>query len=204
MPDQTTDQRIFHLFATLLAYPRPGLAAVARECETLVAPQDAEAGQFLRQFRTFAEQAPFGHLEEVYSGIFDLDATCYPYVGYHLFGESYKRSVFLLELKRRYRLEGFVFKENELPDHLTVLLRFLGLTADAVQAAEIIHEGLLPSLEQMVRKGVEGETEPLVEQARHRQPYQALLRALQRVLQRQPLPPVVDSADAALAGSGAT
>ena len=41
-----------------------------------------------------------GKLQEVYSGFFDLNSICHPYIGYQLFGENYKRSIFLVELKK--------------------------------------------------------------------------------------------------------
>ena len=42
-----------------------------------------------------------------YSGFFDLNSICHPYIGYQLFGENYKRSVFMVELKKSYRAEEF-------------------------------------------------------------------------------------------------
>ncbi len=189
----TEDGRaILSLFADLLDYPRPGLMGAVRKCAALVAPHNPEAGMLLRAFCAFVQQTPPGHLEEVYTGTFDLDAACHPYVGYHLFGESYKRSVFLLELKQRYRAQGFAV-ENELPDHLVVLLRFLAQSDDAPLVREIICQAMLPALERMTGKAPSAgydEEEPadapaftLASQGQRRQgPYHRVLEALRLVL----------------------
>ncbi len=199
------DGRLFGLFAELLEYPGAGLARAARECEARVAPLDGEAVALLHRFRAFVEATPAGRLEEVYTRTFDLDAACHPYVGYHLFGESYARSAFLLGLKERYAAHGFS-ADTELPDHLTVLLRFLAASDDAGLAAELVHEALLPALDRMTGGGPEeertaaaaaekapGDGGVLTEQPGEREPdtqqYAGVLQALRLVLRRQPRPP---------------
>lgn len=173
----TADRRILGLFAEILEYPGARLARAVQECEALVASRNAEAGALLGRFRAFVEEAPLARLEEVYTGTFDLDAACHPYVGYHLFGESYKRSVFLLGLKERYTARGFA-AGSELPDHVAVLLRFLATTDDAGLAAELVGEALLPALDRMTGTG-EGQSP---------KEYQRVLQALRLVLQREPCP----------------
>jgi len=184
-------QAILGLFADILEYPRPGLAETVRECEALVSAGNPEAAALLGGFRALVEETAPGRLEEIYTGTFDLDAACYPYVGYHLFGESYKRSVFLLELKERYRAQGFDV-ENELPDHLAVLLRFLAINDDVTLAGEIVHEALLPTLERMTGRarsaGYEEEEKLLSSQDHSRHsPYYGVLEALRLVLQAFPV-----------------
>ena len=198
---KTVNRQLFLCFAELLDYPQPGLIEAARECEALISllcsspvlgeGQDESAAVLLREFRTFVEATPLGRLEEIYSGTFDLDAAYHPYVGYHLFGESYKRSVFLLELKERYRAKGFDVPENELPDHLALLLRFLAITDDVTMAGEIIHEGLLPAMERMMGKAKsagydEVETPEPPHNRRQYNPYRGILEALELVLQGFP------------------
>lgn len=187
MSSQAIQQRILHLFANILDYPGHGLAETVGECEALVSRGNPEAATLLDKFCTFVKETPPGRLEEVYTGAFDLDAACYPYVGYHLFGESYKRSAFILELKERYRAQGFAVG-NELPDHLAVLLRFLATSDDVNLAGELINEALLPALERMV-----GESEEAVpsggdrehhDHRNSRKVYQQMLQALRLVLKQ--------------------
>lgn len=191
MAVKSAEGRLCQLLATLLDYPRSDPAEAAGKCAACAVAWSLEAGRLLRGFETFARETPLGRLQEIYSGVFDLDAACHPYVGYHLFGESYKRSVFLLELRKRFREEGFD-AEKELPDHLAVLLHFLGITSDATLAREIIHEALLPALERMTGKAKsagydeEGSTAPVDDQEQ-RHPYHEVLEAARLVLQEFPL-----------------
>ncbi|HKZ83710.1 MAG TPA: nitrate reductase molybdenum cofactor assembly chaperone [Anaerolineae bacterium] len=143
------DPRIFQLLADVLDYPQPGLIDAARECEDRSARLNAASAASVHEFITFAEALSLERLQEIYTSIFELNATCHPYVGYHLFGESYKRSVFLLGLKERFDARGFSYG-TELPDHLVVLLRFLALCDDDALADELIRVAMLPALEKMI------------------------------------------------------
>ncbi len=181
MGSETANRRVLQLFADMLDYPQKNMVQHVRECEALVSTTSPEAAALLRQFRHFLEETPDGQLEEIYTGIFDLDAACHPYVGYQLFGDSYERSVFLLELKKRYRSCGFEASENELPDRLSVLLRFLSMSGDGRPSQEIIDEGLVPALDKMAR-GAEEETEERIPRASD--PYRQVLQALRSVLEQ--------------------
>jgi nitrate reductase delta subunit len=189
MAEATTRRRIFHLFADLLEYPRSSLTESVRECEALVSPGNPEAATLLHAFRCFVEDALLGKVQELYTRTFDLDATYHPYVGHHLFGESYKRSAFMVGLKERYKAYDLVV-EGELPDHLAVMLRFLSLCEDASQTAAIVQEAMAPALERMVKKGTaDDEAAPdkaLVDVDPKRRIYPKVLEALQLVLQELP------------------
>ena len=183
---EALDRRAIALFADALDYPGPRTLEAVAECEEAVVAWSPESAALLAEFRTYAKESPLGRLQEIYTGAFDLDtlsdlaATCYPYVGHHLFGESHKRSAFLVGLRERYRAYGFEV-ENELPDHLVVLLRFLAVCDDGELIAEVIHEALVPALERMV--GDSGERpEPLTGRERYLQ----LLDALRRFLATHP------------------
>ncbi|MCZ7545965.1 MAG: nitrate reductase molybdenum cofactor assembly chaperone [Anaerolineae bacterium] len=174
MAATASTRRIFNLFADILEYPRPGLAETARACAALLAEANAEAVALLGEFAAFVAATPPGRLEEIYTAAFDLDATYYPYVSYHLLGESYTRSAFIVELKARYQVQGFDV-ENELPDHLVVILRFLAGCDDAALAAELIDDALRPALARMVGQ----------EAAEDANPYRAVLQALHLALEPQ-------------------
>ncbi len=181
MDGETTRRRALQLLADALEYPRPGLLETVRECAALLAADNPGAAACLREFCAFVEETPRGRLEELYTGTFDLNAACYPYVGYHLFGESYKRSIFMVELNERYRAHVFPVT-GELPDHLTVLLRFLAVCDDAALSEELICEALLPALERMeANGGAAGGAEE-----RARPGYGLVLQALRLALQPSP------------------
>lgn len=149
MGPNSPDGKPFQLFADLLDYPGEGLLAELREREDGVSALSPEAWALLAEFRALVQTVPLGRLQEIYSGIFDLAPDCCPYVGHHLFGESYKRSVFLVELKKRYR-DGRFDSGEELPDHLAVMLRFLGMCESASAVRELIEEAMLPAVSHML------------------------------------------------------
>ncbi len=168
-----TERRLLQLFATLLDYPGPHLAAAADECLALL---DGEAALRVRSFHEFIAGHPAGQLEEIYTGVFELNPLYYPYVGYHLFGETYKRSVFLLGLRERYAAQGFA-SGTELADHLVVMLRFAADCQDLTCADEIIQDALVPAVDKMIAQ--KADEESAVEGAAA---YRQLLRALQETL----------------------
>ncbi len=177
---------LYGLFGELLSYPHPELANTARACEAELAEEYPEAAAQLSEFRQFVASVPPGQIEEVYTGTFDLDAALHPYLGYHLFGESYKRSVFLLELKERYQALGFN-TGSELPDHLALVLRFLSGLEDEVQVEEMLREGVLPVLQRMLEgEPADAETEEHPEPPErplNREAYGHVLQALWLTLQ---------------------
>lgn len=202
MYTETEMRSLYQCFARILEYPAGGTLQAAVKAQGLLLDEDPEAAAQLKEFHDYAASLPPGRLEEVYTGTFDLDAACHPYIGYHLFGETYKRSVFLVELKQRYAAEGFTFPDNELPDHLAVILRFLAVTRDTLLADEIARDALLPVLDRMTgRAKSEGFDEdenaeaPTAEEVRSgcsltsnsekRTQFHGVLEALRSVLQKQ-------------------
>jgi nitrate reductase delta subunit len=158
--DTTAARRALSLFADILEYPSSGLHDSVQECCTLVSDLSPDSAAELRRFQTFIEGMSPGRIEEFYSQIFDLNAVCHPYVGYHLFGESYKRSAFLVELKERFRASDFTYSNTELPDRLSIMLRYLATKGDAGSNGEIIAEGMIPALRMMTNEVDVTEADP--------------------------------------------
>jgi nitrate reductase molybdenum cofactor assembly chaperone len=193
MYNEVEIQKLYQCFARMLEYPAGGTLQAAIKAQGLLLDEDPASAAQLKEFHDYAASLPPGRLEEVYTGTFDLDAACHPYVGYHLFGETYKRSIFLVELKQRYSAAGFTFPDNELPDHLAVILHFLAVTSDSIQAEEIARDALLPVLDRMTgRAKSEGfdedentEAPRAEEESEKRTQFQVVLEALRSVLQNQ-------------------
>lgn len=184
--DETGRQCLMH-FADLLEYPRATIADTAGECAALLEEQIPDAAVFLREFQTRTARLHFGQLEELYTGTFDLDPVCYPYVGYHVFGETYKRSVFLVALKERYRETGLQVN-NELSDHVAVMLRHLSLSPDDEDRDVILREAMLPALQRMTGRARSaghddhGAVPADVAEADDRHLYRGVLEALRLLL----------------------
>ena len=181
----TGERHLFHLYALILEYPRTDLSETVRECQALVPLENPEAAALLGGFCTYLDSTPLERLQEVYTVTFDLDATYHPYVGHHLFGESYKRSAFLVGLKERYQIFGYTFSESELADHLAVMVGFLAVCEDAVLTEELIQDALLPGLGRMVKEDQDGDRSPPEdEHGSDRSPYQQVLQALRMILEQ--------------------
>jgi nitrate reductase delta subunit len=189
MTGAAVEGQVLQLFATILEYPRDGLLGAVDTCAALVEPENREAAAMLHGFRRFAAATPLGRLEEIYTATFDLNPDCCPYIGYHLFGESYKRSVFMLELKARYSAQHFDIAD-ELPDHLAPLLLFLSRCRDPDLHSEIIREGLLPALDRMTGRVAPDSSDPHnapsgISEAGPDHPYRGVLEALRLVLRTE-------------------
>ena len=141
---QSTQTVLYDLLAGIVEYPTPLIAERAGECAARLAALGGQGAHSMARFHAFVTRTPIPALEEIYTATFDLRPVCYPYVGYQLFGDTYKRGEFLAQLNARYREQGFTVS-GELPDHLGVILRYLARTRDQ----DLIEEGLAPTLKRM-------------------------------------------------------
>jgi len=196
MAVDTARARLFRLFAEILNYPRSDIRPAVEQCQFLLSTESPGAEKLLRPFHSFIQHLPPQKQEEIYTRVFELNPVCHLYVGYHLFGESYKRSVFLLGLKERFHSYNFTAGE-ELPDHLTVLLRFLSICEDKKTSEELIQEAILPALDKMTKQNKPSEgfiqdgtlessnplEMPSVEKNQNSHPYLPVLQALYGYLQ---------------------
>ena len=172
--DQETIKRFYLAFAPLLEYPTQDLAQQAQDCSQLLTRNNSPAVDVLEGFSRFVEQTPLSQIEELFTTTFDLQAICYPYVGYHLFGESHKRGMFMAKLNEKYQETGFT-AGKELPDHVSVVLRFLAVTNESDFCQTLIVEGLVPTLVKMSQVLSEGQENP----------YASVIKALFLLLEGQ-------------------
>jgi nitrate reductase delta subunit len=167
--------RVLLLFSELLSYPSQKIGEVLDKLEDDLKKRSlVEVVLLLSRFREQISRIDSRKLEEIYTQTFDLNPAIVPYIGYHLFGESYKRGDFMSALLNLYRENGFEVDSGELPDHLTVVLRFLserGLKDE--EARELAIEGLLFALSRMVEGSNSGN------------PYITLLKALRFYLEKE-------------------
>ena len=164
MPKDSTSS-LFDFFAALLEYPSSNITEQARQCLEQIQPIHPEAAEALEKFVRRLDQLSLEKMRELYTITFDMQPVCYPYVGYHLFGESYKRGAFMAQLNEAYHACGYS-AGKELPDHLAVILRFLGLDATN-RAGEfcqtLLNHGVQPALEKMLKVFSEDSENPYAE-----------------------------------------
>lgn len=108
----------------LLAYPdeqfEQRLTLAGRVAASLPEPV---AGPLLR-FTAHAEQTAIADLTTAYVATFDHRKRCCPYLTYYAHGDTRKRGLALLRLKQTYAAAGRRLTDDELPDHLAVVLEF--------------------------------------------------------------------------------
>lgn len=176
MTELQQHQELCRDFAVLLSYPDAQVKEQAAVCAAHMKEISSEAATSLQSFLDFIETNDICRIEEAFTGTFDLQSLCHPYVGYQLCGESQQRTMFMLKLRELYQQYDFI-SGNELPDHLAEVLRFVGSITDQDCRLEIIQDGILPALEK-ITQGIESDDHP----------YVALLNALQSFLSETATP----------------
>ncbi|MGK8557449.1 nitrate reductase molybdenum cofactor assembly chaperone [Nocardia gipuzkoensis] len=96
-------------------------------------------GAPLQAFLDYAEATGPVDLAADYVATFDHHKRFSPYLTYFSYGDTRKRGVALLRFKHTYRAAGLVLREDELPDHLAVVLEFAA-TADAEAGTQLLIE----------------------------------------------------------------
>jgi nitrate reductase delta subunit len=147
------DTDISTMMAAFLEYPVSTSSELVGQCLEQMRFASAEAAGMFEKFAGASKQHSLEQMQELYTITFDMQPVCYPYVGYQLFGESYKRGAFMAQLNEAYHALGYSAGQ-ELPDHLSVILRFLGRDANSHQedfCHALINEGLIPALEKMLK-----------------------------------------------------
>ncbi len=149
MVDEKNNEMFLRL-GDVLEYPDGQLSTHAAECVELLASDLPDASHQMGRFLEFVGSTTQGRMEEIYTGTFDVSPTCFIFAGYMLFGETFKRGEFLVQLQERYHQHNFS-AGNELADHIAVIFRFIATLEDGdILKAELIEDCLLPVLEKMI------------------------------------------------------
>ncbi|UTI66913.1 nitrate reductase molybdenum cofactor assembly chaperone [Paraconexibacter antarcticus] len=123
----------YALLSHLMRYPEDGLALARTEVDALPA---GEARVALERFLAAIDDGTDPRVR--YVATFDLKRQITPHLTYYEHGDTRRRGVALLRLKRLYREAGLPVADGELPDHLAVMLAFTALApagyGDAVLA----------------------------------------------------------------------
>jgi|SRR5579863_3233299 len=162
---------VYALFAEILGYPECPIGKAVGDCMAELASEFPEAHAQLNDFENSVAGKSLGNLQEAYTNAFDLRPDCTPNLGYHLFGDDGRRGLFLAELKGRMEARGIPLG-FELPDHLSLLLRYLEAVEE--ERAPVVEDCLLPAVSRMVE---------VLEHSDN--PYEKALRALLSVLRCQ-------------------
>lgn len=136
--------KCYHTLAEAFAYPS------AERLDALQAGAgNLPEGSVLEGYRAFLQQVrglSLAEWEELYTRTLDLNPLVAPYVGYHLWGDGYRRGPFLSKMNRALDDAG-VDKMGELPDHIAPVLRYLAVTPEPLSE---LMEALGPALDSMI------------------------------------------------------
>lgn len=160
----------------LLGYPDEELLGRLPLLRAAVAPLPAELAGPLGRFLDHVETTPLERQQADYVETFDLRRRCCLYLTYFTHGDTRKRGMALLQFKHLYSRAGMTLTDEELPDHLAVVLEFAA-TGDAARGERLLTE---------YRPGLELLRVALAERG---SPYAAVLQAVSATL------PPVEAAD---------
>lgn len=152
-----------------LTYPGPGYRAAVIACRDRLGEVDAEAAAALTLFCDAMADLDDSELEELYTRTFDLNPVCALEVGWHIYGEQYRRGRFLVQARDLLTRAG-IDEQGELPDHLISLLPAVA-RLDADDSARFAGTYLVPAVDKMLQ-GFAGRDNP----------YAQVLIAVRRVL----------------------
>jgi len=145
---------LYEFFADVLQYPDEDLKAkIEVTMETLSrCPQyGPEVMDAMRKFLEEVERLPLDDIQGIYSYTFELTSEYTLDLGHFLY-DGFKRSNNLASLKAMYRENGFPYDEvakGELPDHMPVLLAFLGTLENSELKQEVTESFLIMALEKL-------------------------------------------------------
>ncbi|MCF3132349.1 nitrate reductase molybdenum cofactor assembly chaperone [Streptomyces olivochromogenes] len=108
----------------LLAYPDDEFASRLALARRVAAQLPRPAAEPLLEFVTHADRTAPADLAAAYVATFDHRKRCCLYLTYYAHGDTRNRGLALLGLKRTYAAAGRRLTDDELPDHLAVVLEF--------------------------------------------------------------------------------
>jgi nitrate reductase delta subunit len=121
----------YKLLSVLLCYPDERLVSAHAELTAAVdtLPRSSQRDS-LNRFLAYLAASTQSDLERRYVETFDLRRRSGLYLSYYLHGDTRKRGMALLRLKRLYAAAGLELTSGELPDYLPLMLEFAELAPD--------------------------------------------------------------------------
>lgn len=150
------EKSLYDHFAGLLDYPREDIKIRTQDCIKALAnyPQyPPEVMEELKSFQKEIEEIPLDDIQGVYSYTFELTTEYTLDMGSHIY-DGFKRSNQLATIKSMYKSSGFPYEEaakGELPDHLPVVLKFLGFLSDEDLKKNFRETFLILAMEKLVK-----------------------------------------------------
>jgi nitrate reductase delta subunit len=122
--DQQQRRLVWRVAALLLDYPGEQTLGLLDRIRAEVATLPEPAGPALLAFVAHAETSDRTALAADYVQTFDLRRRNCLHLSYYAYGDTRKRGMALLRFKHAFRAAGVELGDEELPDHLPVVLEF--------------------------------------------------------------------------------
>ncbi len=133
----------------LMQYPAYSLVDLVPAIDEVVAGLPDETSLPLSSFLGYFAATPLMDAQRHYVETFDMRRKCSPYLTYWTYGDTRNRGMALLHFKEAYREAGVTIDEQELPDHLAVVLEFAACNdAELGNALLAEHRGVIGLLHQ--------------------------------------------------------
>ena len=121
----------------LLDYPSEELLGHLALVRSAAGALPERLGDRLRGFADHVERTPLPDLQAEYVETFDTRRRCNLFLTYFAHGDTRKRGMALLRFKQDYLRAGFEVTDEELPDHLCVVLEFAA-TGDQAAGRQLL------------------------------------------------------------------
>ncbi|GAB2584705.1 hypothetical protein Aab01nite_53830 [Paractinoplanes abujensis] len=131
MTDQAMLSRAWQIQSLLIGYPDESLYERAGLLRQGAAGLPATLSDPLIRFLDHLTATPPGTLAADYVATFDHRKRCCLYLTYYAHGDTRNRGMALLELKQAYAAAGLQLTDEELPDHLAVVLEYAAIDPSA-------------------------------------------------------------------------
>jgi nitrate reductase delta subunit len=139
---------LFVHLAHLLHYPQEDCRRHLEQLSSALTVRQ-EVEEKLEPFRSFVAGRPFTEWEELFTRTFDMNPPSCLEVGWHLYGEDYKRGEFLVNM-RQALAQYHLTESEELPDHMSHCLQLLA-RMEPEEAPLFVDKYLLPALEKILK-----------------------------------------------------
>ncbi|MFF6996325.1 nitrate reductase molybdenum cofactor assembly chaperone [Streptomyces sp. NPDC008313] len=128
--------RAWQVQSLLLGYPDDGLLGRLPLLDRAAATLPDDVGAPLVRFLGHLRATPPHELAADYVATFDHRKRCCLFLTYYAHGDTRKRGQALLNLKQTYTAAGLRLSDDELPDHLSVVLEFASASGDGTLLRE--------------------------------------------------------------------
>ncbi|MBT3337068.1 MAG: nitrate reductase [Anaerolineae bacterium] len=137
------------LMAEALRYPYPNQVDALHK---KVSKRNGQLGNdtfanFLKKIHALS----LSEQEELFTRTLDLSPLAAPYVGYQIWGESYKRGEFMAELSHEMKKHQ-IDLDGELPDHLRPILQYISISSSPLPELIEVLEKAIKAMRDSLKK----------------------------------------------------